>query len=203
MTVSFRHCRIQITIPFLSLTAFLLLMDHTGVAVCGLFAALLHEVGHLAAMMICRRYPNFIRFTAFGAEIQTNSVVGSYGMDALVAVAGPIVNLTLWAITAAFMKTSAASNALQLFSLSNAFLGIFNLMPVEPLDGGQALLSFLSLFLSREKACRTVMICSFIVLVPMAILGFLVLFKSYWNVTLLLAVFYMIFLLLMKNGRYE
>jgi len=47
------------------------------------------------------------------------------------------------------------------------------------------------------------MICSFIVLVPMAILGFLVLFKSYWNVTLLLAVFYMIFLLLMKNGRYE
>ena len=86
--------------------------------------------------------------------------------------------------------------------LSNALLAGFNILPVEPLDGGQALLSLLSLCLPREQAYRTVQMISFVVLVPIAALGFLVLFQSHWNATLLLAAVYLLFLLLMKTGRY-
>lgn len=202
MILAVGNCRVQATVPFFALIAFLLLMDQSGTALCGLAAAALHETGHLLAMVLCGRPPCRIRFTAFGAEIASENLAGSYWQDALVAAAGPVANLLLWGGTAVATTIFGTSGLLQILLLSNALLAGFNMLPVEPLDGGQALLSLLSLFLRREQAYQTVQIISFIVLVPMAALGFLVLFQSHWNITLLLAVVYLLFLLLMKTGRY-
>lgn len=202
MILAVGNCRIQATVPFFALIAFLLLVDRTGAALCGLTAAALHEAGHLLAMFLCKRAPCRIRFTVFGAEIAAENAAGSYRQDALIAVAGPAVNLLLWGGTAVYLSAAVASAPAQMFLLSNALLAGFNLLPVEPLDGGQTLLSLLSLCFEREQAQQVVQIVSFIALIPIAALGFLVLFQSHWNVTLLLAAVYLLFLLLMKNGRY-
>ncbi|MCH4240159.1 MAG: hypothetical protein LKF71_07825 [Oscillospiraceae bacterium] len=202
MILSLGGCSLRATVPFFALTAFLLLADQTGMALCGLCAAALHECGHLLAMILCGRPPSSIRLTAFGAEISTHSTAGSYGVDACIAVAGPVLNLILWGATAALMHTAISCRLLCLFSASNAALAVFNLLPIEPLDGGQALLSLLSLYFPRDKSLKVVMLISFLILVPLGALSFLLLFHSCWNVTLLLAVIYLVFLLVMKNGRY-
>lgn len=192
----------QATVPFFALLAFLLLADRSGAAVCGLAAAAFHEGGHLLAMAGCGCPPKRIRFTAFGAEIQTGNGADSYGQDALIAAAGPAANFVLWIGAVYWAACFGVSLPVRLFGLSNALLAVFNLLPVEPLDGGQALFSLLSVFLKREQARRIIRLISFFTLVPVAALGFLILFRSRWNLTLLLAALYLLFLLLMKKDRY-
>jgi stage IV sporulation protein FB len=191
-----RHCHIEMTVPFFALVTFLLLADRSGAAFWGLCAAASHEAGHLLAMIFCGRPPQKIRLTAFGAEICANAATASYAADAVVSAAGPLLNLLLWQIWFPLSTNG------RFFALANAVLAVFNLLPVEPLDGGQVLLSLLSCRFQREKAQRAVHICSFFVLVPVAAAGFFVLFRSRWNVTLLLAALYLLFLLLMKPQRF-
>ncbi|ARP50290.1 hypothetical protein B6259_05000 [Ruminococcaceae bacterium CPB6] len=196
------NCRVETTVPFFALMAFLLLADRTGAALCGLCAAALHEGGHLLAMHLCGRAPIKIRFTALGAEISAEGGTESYLEDAFIAAAGPLVNLLLYLLLLLCRILAPVSPAVQLFALANIVLAVFNLLPVQPLDGGQALLSLLSCHCKRETSYRIVQICSFMTLVPIGVAGFLLLFRSHWNVTLLLADIYLFILLLMKPERF-
>lgn len=189
----------RVTVPFLALLAFLLLADQSGAALCGVFAAALHECGHLLAMFLERRPVRAVCLTVFGAEIRSESAANTYWKDALVFLAGPAVNLC------AFLLLSAASPSapfiLRLFAAANGLLGAFNLLPVEPLDGGQALFCALQGKFSRAKSFAIVQVFSFLTVAPLMAAGLLMLFRSRWNFTLLLAAVYLFSLLVLKQDR--
>ena len=89
--------------------------------------------------------------------INPSNLRGRYG-EAIVAVAGPLSNLVLAAAAAIPLRFVYASGldfeypilgqALALIVWGNIILGLFNLVPVPPLDGGAILLSLVS----RETA---------------------------------------------------
>jgi Zn-dependent protease len=92
---------------------------------------------------------------AFGAmPVNPNNFRNKYG-DALVSAAGPAMNfllafvsltgLALWIIVAEPAREGLAQNGqyfLRIFGVTNIALGIFNLIPVPPLDGSTVLGNF-------------------------------------------------------------
>jgi Peptidase family M50. len=198
MAFTVNGCRITVSFYFAALLAAVLLCDRSGMAFAGILAAALHETGHLTVMRIFRVKPSLIRFTLFGIDLVKSDCAGhSYWHDALISLAGPGINIA--AVLLLRLFSIEAGNP---FLAANIAFALFNLLPIEPLDGGQALYCILCTRFHAEQAEKAVSVLSFLALMPLAAAGFLVLFRSPWNFTLLLTCGYLMVLLVLKNGRY-
>ena len=117
------------------------------------------------------------------------------------ALAGPAANLLAFAVCwGAFLLTS--SLYLANLAAANLLLALLNALPVGPLDGGQALYSFLCRSREAERSEKIVEVVSFFVILPIAILGFFILLRSRYNFSLLIVSGYLMLMLLLKKGRY-
>ena len=100
-----------------------------------LLAAILHELGHYWVLRRLHAQVTAIRITALGAEMQVAGRL-SYGGALLAAAAGPAVNLALALLLG---YGGRLWSPLYLFAGAQLVLGVFNLLPVLPLDGGSLL----------------------------------------------------------------
>ena len=104
-----------------------------------LFAAALHEGGHLLALRLFRVPVEGLRLSAFGAALYAPGVARlSYGRELVAVLAGPAVNLACAPLTAALAARLGWETG-YLLAGAHALLGFFNLLPIPPLDGGRAL----------------------------------------------------------------
>lgn len=109
-----------------------------------LFASVFcHEVAHALAARSRGHRVTELAVTLWGGHTAYTGAVARPRDGALVAVVGPLTNLVLAAVFwGLFLLSPGASvPALLLYAaaFSNAFVGIFNLLPGLPLDGGQVL----------------------------------------------------------------
>lgn len=104
-----------------------------------LLAAAMHEGGHLAALAAFHVPVEGVRLGAMGAVIFAPGANRlSYGRELLVTLAGPMVNL----ISAPLLAALSARLGWEwgyLFAGAHTVLGVYNLLPIPPLDGGRAL----------------------------------------------------------------
>lgn len=114
-----------------------------------LITIILHELGHALVARGSGAYVEGIVLQGFGGVTQWSGYL-SAGRKALVSVAGPAVNL----LTAAPLFTDWTIESPLLLSLMHwsLVLGIFNLLPVLPLDGGHILENLLALKWSQRSA---------------------------------------------------
>lgn len=105
-----------------------------------LLAALTHELGHCAMLRWLRARVTAVRITAMGAEMRIEGRL-SYGGEILAAAAGPAVNLLLAPLLA---YGGRLWEMLYLFAGTQLVLGLFNLLPILPLDGGSMLWNLLA-----------------------------------------------------------
>ena len=195
MTFRAGNCRVTVGVPFTAVLAALLLLDKSGAAAAGIAAAALHEGAHLLAMRALRCTPREIRFTPFGVDIIRPCPVNrSYRKDALISLCGPLANLA-----AGLPALFAGDSGFFYFTAANLILFVMNILPIGPLDGGQALYALFCCKWSSEKAAKTVSVLSFFALTPLAVFGFVVLFRSRYNFSLLLVCVYLMVLLVMKK----
>ena len=103
-----------------------------------LSAVFLHETGHLLALATLRVGVRSVELSLTGASIQMDSDLISYKKEILIALSGPLANLLGCALSVAFLRSSFCREGMLLF-FSNALLCLFNLIPLESLDGGRAL----------------------------------------------------------------
>jgi Zn-dependent protease len=126
-------------------------MDLVGVGVVSFaFVALLfgsvfcHEAAHALTARARGRRVDEVALTLWGGHTAYSGTERP-GDNALVAVVGPLTNLALAAVfwVAFEAQSSMTVPALLLYAgaFSNAFVGVFNLLPGLPLDGGQVLSS--------------------------------------------------------------
>ena len=103
-------------------------------------AAVVHEVGHCFAVLLCGGSIRALTLTAHGAVLATTRL--SYRQEALCALAGPCAGflLLIWARIFPWL------------ALWGVIQGIYNLLPVYPMDGGRALRCALLTCLSPERA---------------------------------------------------
>ena len=108
-------------------------------AVLLLVSVLAHEAGHA---LVARRYGYHVdRVVAdlWGGHTIYDSSTSRPGASALISVCGPIANLALAAVgyaAQALFPSGVVGLLLVALTVTNAFVGVFNLLPGLPLDGG-------------------------------------------------------------------
>lgn len=120
-------------------------------------AALLHEGGHLLALFLLGGKISGIRLTPFGITLCT-SRVSTYRGEIALALAGPFLGLVC------FLLLRGAGGTLSLFSEINLLFSLFNLLPIDGLDGGKALAAALNLFCPVTITHTVLQICTWIFL---------------------------------------
>ncbi len=110
-----------------------------------ILALVLHEAGHaLVAMLFGFRLLR-IELFPFGGQISTEVMVGNApGQDVMVALAGPIVSLFSAGLTY-IIKGNLELLGFSFFMEFNLLLGMFNLLPALPLDGGRVFKALFSM----------------------------------------------------------
>ena len=126
---------------FLLLTGWFWLQNGWKPLALILFAAAIHEAGHLLMLRLFGVTPSAFHLSPVGAELLINRIGLSYGRELAAVLAGPAANLLFGtALVVLAWKQD------DFFSAAGAHfvLAAFNLLPIRPLDGGRGLQILLS-----------------------------------------------------------
>lgn len=201
MTFRLGELRVEVSYPLAAAMALILIYDTSMSAALCLAAAVLHESGHLLMLHRFGSFPKKIRLTLFDIAItDSGKALRSTGKELAVTLAGIASNLLFGAASLA-AGIASGSGALYSFAAANLSLAAFNSLPVQSLDGGQALLILLCRKMSPDRAFFVLDIISLAVLIPCAVCGFLVLLRSRWNFSLLVTSLYLLALVLLRNRK--
>lgn len=174
-SVFHKKCRVKISFYFFALLCLAASFDRSGIMVWGLLAALLHECGHVTAMLLLPgQAPREISVTPFGMKIDSSPLAAFDKGSLPVLAAGSGVNFISAAVTFGFLPDFAAVSLV---------LGLFNMLPVENMDGGGILRIALERILSDNSADRVMKIISWVTLAAMLLLGIYVLVVTGYNFT--------------------
>ncbi len=130
-----------------------MLLNNGPLFPCALIAALLHECAHIAAIYLSGARVVRLGIYPFGAEIVSGGRLLSYGQSLFVALSGVTVNF----LCATVLLLPRAPYTLQVFGICSLGLGLFNLLPLKRLDGGEVVENLCALFLPLDRVpsyCR-------------------------------------------------
>ena len=139
--------KIRIGFPF-CVTAFILISCGMRESfLCAFFISLLHETGHLIAMILLGIRPVSIHFTPTGIRINCPRDLISCRAECIISASGPLVNLVL-------MPILYFCDDIPFFI--NLSLLIINLLPLKSLDAGRFLYNSV-IILKDESAALKIM----------------------------------------------
>ena len=123
-------------------------------------SVLLHELGHAAMARAFGISTRHITLYPFGgiAAIEREPKAGS--QEFFIAVAGPVVNFVLAGVLMPLSYLGV--QIVPQLILINVAMGIFNLIPAYPMDGGRVLRSWLSGSMGKTKATKVAINVSYV-----------------------------------------
>jgi Zn-dependent protease len=174
--------RVHVLLLVLLLVVVLLTGNERGAwialaTIAGLFGiVLLHELGH--CLVAQRHGIRVVDITLWplGGMARMSAIPESPGIEARVAIAGPAVNFALFALALPvalldgrmLALPAALSELLRWFLAANLVMGLFNLLPAFPMDGGRILRAYLARrgdwLLATERAVRVSRWMAFVLL---------------------------------------
>ena len=164
-----------------------------------------HEMGHYyVAKKLGYKLDNFY-IASYGVSLNYKEALFEQKDEILIAVAGPLVNFILSILAISFWWIFPSSYAVTAeFVFQSFMLGLFNLLPCYPLDGGRIFVGLLSKNLPRKRAIKFSMIINVVV----SIILFILFFISFFFVVNPSLCFCGIFMILglfesKREGRYQ
>ena len=174
--------------------------------------AMIHELGHMLVGILLGFKPNSLNIMPFGVSVgfrvtckNYNHKIGKANLLAvkklIIALAGPLTNLI---ITIIYLVADLSFLGLdrQLVIYGNILLGIFNLIPIYPLDGGRIIKNILHILYGLEEAYHyTNMISNITIAILTAVTSIGILYFK--NIGILLILGYLWFLVIKENRKYK
>ncbi len=146
-----------------------------------LLSVLLHELGHaLVAQSFGIRVID-ITFWPLGGMARMSEIPEQPKVEAWIASAGPLVNfaLALFTLPLVWMfERGGLPGSASIFIAINLALGVFNLIPAFPMDGGRLLRAGLALRLDWVAATESAVRTGRYVALAMVVFGILVMWPS-------------------------
>jgi Zn-dependent protease len=143
---------VSLVTGLLTLAGFALLFKNWYYAMFIIFVLFIHEFGHLLAYrMIGQPWGRMIFLPFLGAIAMPRLPFESQGQTVFAALMGPGISvlLLITCLLGTFTST-AVHNLSVILGIVTVWLNVFNLLPVEPLDGGIALRSVLSRLFAKH-----------------------------------------------------
>jgi len=186
---------VEIHSSYLQLVLIILLVSLGNLVFAAIFLVMLtasifaHELGHAWAS-VRQGLPVRRLVIHGGGGFVENTRQGTAKQQEFIVAMGPLVNLILWALASGVVEMGVVSpgtlagSLLSSFAYLNLFLFIFNLLPMQPLDGGKLLNLVLLRFVKPLQATRITggvgLVCA-VLWIPAAIfllltMGFILLF---------------------------
>lgn len=142
-----------------------------------LCAISVHELAHIISAKIMKIQIKEFELNVLGARIHTKNNLFSYRGEIMLAVAGPLINIVMFALI--FMcKELWVNDGLKEFALCNLALGLLNLLPIESFDGGRILNGFLSRIFSLDTVTAVTRFISFVIMFSLWMLSVYFLLRS-------------------------
>lgn len=183
------HWTFLVLLAFIALatfisTGFLVALDVVLLVSLIFACVLLHEFGHIT---IARRFgidtPEVV-LLPIGGLAKLQRIPTDPKQELAISIAGPIVSLVLfgalalvlgrWPVWGTFEDLSQGRiNLVEQLAIFNLAVGLFNLVPAFPMDGGRMLRASLALAMSRHKATRIAARIGQTLAIVMSLLGFL------------------------------
>lgn len=154
---------------FLLLFAFIYFFDESGLLASLFPVVLVHELGHVFAMLIFGAFPTRLKATLSGFTMDYSGNT-SERQEMLVALSGPAFGFA-FSFLCARVGQSLDSEYLLMCAGLGFVLNIFNLLPAMSLDGGRILDYLLSIAYGAEKAPRIIRTVGLVTVFLLLILG--------------------------------
>jgi Zn-dependent protease len=148
-------------------------------------SVVIHELGHLTALLFFKRNAAEIRLDLWGVTMRPDAPL-SYRQEMITAAAGPLASVLLTLLTA-WLGRRLGAPGLYLVAGASLVFAVFNALPVYPLDGGTLLYAAVCHFFGLERAEKVSCVVSCAVILLLLVLGTIVLITTDVNFSLLLA----------------
>lgn len=182
---------VKISFSFFALLIFISVADKSIHLCPAMLFSLLHECGHFFALAVFKERGSCLKIGFFGGEIIRRGFCGeNYLKEAIINASGPLFN-----VAAAILCFFAGRKN---FCGINLAIALFNLLPIESLDGGKMLCALLCIKKDRLFSETVVTVVSYCVCVPMIIISFVLLFNNAGNVQLCFVSVYILLGLIFK-----
>ena len=184
--------RIKFSLSFLFILTCILIGFFVGIEEFLIYFAvvILHELAHFfVASRLGYKLKN-IHILPYGVRLDFDGVV-FYGNDEInIALAGPLLNIIISILCVAIWWCFPQTYYyLDYFCFCNLVLGLFNLLPCFPLDGGRILLCIVSKNHERQDVIKKTILLNYLISLLLVILFLLSIFSSINFTFLYIAIF--------------
>lgn len=164
--------------------------------------AFIHELGHMFAGIVLKLKPKSLSFMPFGISITFETYEYKKLIEIkkiFIAIAGPLTNLIICIIT---LFLHIEDRMKELIIYSNIFIGLFNLIPLYPLDGGRILKGMIRLKHEEIQSDRIVnRISNILIVILTAIASIMILYLK--NIAILFVIIYLWLIIVNENKKYN
>lgn len=174
--------------------------------------ACIHELGHLLFGILLGFKPKSIHIMPLGLCINFYVFPKDYNQKIMnsnclkvkkiiIAAAGPVTNF-FFAIFFSLYPINILGIVPQTIIYANLLIGIFNLIPIYPLDGGRIIKNIFSLLCGYKRALIFTNKLSNITMILLTMISS-ILICYYKNIAILLIIIYLWILVVFQNRKYQ
>lgn len=185
--IKIRGITISVHLLFFPIVLLLYFLESIEIMVILLAIIMMHELSHGLIARLFGIKIKEIQILPIGGIVKLDKSLNfSNKEEIVISAAGPIFNIILSATVFFLQKYFEGQNNLDFIIFSSLVIGIFNLIPVLPLDGGRIFRSCLAYILGYKNATKIIAIFSKIFALFLIGINILILSTGSYNFALIL-----------------
>ncbi len=196
---------------FIAILIFLL-TEQLNIYIVFMLFAIIHELGHILTGIILGFKPKNIEVLPIGISACFYMQCDDYNKKinyanrfvlkkVIISCAGPITNFII-AIIFYFFDFSIFNISREFIIYTNLIIGIFNLIPIYPLDGGRIIKNILHIKIGLKKSYKyTKIIANLSIIILTIFSSMAILYLK--NISIVLILIYLWGIVIIQNKKYE